>query len=161
MENVDFRQDLRMWAVNELKRYGVRYKEKDNLQMLLVKLYTFLEKYIAPYKRTVQLSNELKEKLPDLPENVRDALEKMKQWVCEGVDINCFQGRGLYGGGSRAHPVRGRRAGSGAVPHQRRPRCRRDGVQAGPDGSGIFGKEHGKLKREPYRMAIRFSFDEK
>ena len=101
MENVDFRQDLRMWAVNELKRYGVRYKEKDNLQMLLVKLYTFLEKYIAPYKRTVQLSNELKEKLPDLPENVRDALEKMKQWVCEGVDINCFQGRGLYGGGSR------------------------------------------------------------
>lgn len=41
MENVDFRQDLRMWAVNELKRYGVRYKEKDNLQMLLVKLYTF------------------------------------------------------------------------------------------------------------------------
>lgn len=49
MENVDFRQDLRMWAVNELGKYGVRYKEKDNLQMLLVKLYTFLEKYIAPY----------------------------------------------------------------------------------------------------------------
>ena len=57
MENVDFRQDLRMWAVNELKRYGVRYKEKDNLQMLLVKLNTFFEKYIAPYKITVQLSN--------------------------------------------------------------------------------------------------------
>ena len=68
---------------------------------------------------------------------------------------------GFYGGGSRAHSMRGRRAGSGAVPHQRRPRRRRDGVQAGPDGSGIFGKEHGKLKREPYRMAIRFSFDEK
>ena len=101
MENVDFRQDLRMWAVNELKRYGVRYKEKDTLQMLLIKLYTFLEKYIAPYKRTVQRSDELKEKLPCLPENVRDALEKMEQWVCEGVDINCFQGRGLYGSGSR------------------------------------------------------------
>lgn len=101
MENVDFRQDLRMWAVNELKKNGVRYKEKDNLQMLLVKLYTFLEKYIAPYKRTVQLSNELEEKLPDLPEDVRDALGKMAQWVCEGVNINYFQGRGLYGGGSR------------------------------------------------------------
>ena len=101
MENVDFRQDLRMWAVNELGKYGVRYKEKDNLQMLLVKLYTFLAKYIAPYKRTVQLSNELKEKLPGLPEDVRDALGKMEQWICEGVDINCFQGRGLYGGGSR------------------------------------------------------------
>ena len=95
MENVDFRQDLRMWAVNELKKNGVRYKEKDNLQMLLVKLYTFLEKYIAPYKRTVQLSNELEEKLPDLPEDVRDALGKMAQWVCEGVNINYFQGRGL------------------------------------------------------------------
>ena len=101
MENVDFRQDLRMGAVNELRKNGVRYKEKDNLQMLLVKLYTFLEKYIAPYKRTVQLSNELEEKLPDLPEDVRDALGKMAQWVCEGVKINYFPGRGLYGGGSR------------------------------------------------------------
>lgn len=101
MESIDFRQDLRCWVLEELTKYDVQYKEKDSLRVLLVKLYTFLEKYIVPRERAVLVSKELKEKSARLPENVQGALEAMARWVRNGIDINYFQGRGLYGGGSR------------------------------------------------------------
>ena len=157
--------DLGRVVIPKEIRRTMRIREGDPLEIyttkdgeVIFKKYSLLgglEDFAAQFCDTLSHSTEFTAAVTD-----RDAIIAVagQQRGAGG----CLRGPGgLYGGGSRAHPVRGRRAGSGAVPHQRRPRCRRDGVQAGPDGSGIFGKEHGKLKREPYRMAIRFSFDEK
>lgn len=98
---VDFKQDLQDSVVATLNKYNVKHKDKDDLHALLVRLCTFWDKYIIPKPRTVLISRELSEGLESFPETVRIAVNKMLQWVEAGVDINCFQGRGLYGKGSR------------------------------------------------------------
>ena len=98
---MDFQADLRRFALEQLEHYGVKYRKKDDIDALLVKLYTFFEKYIVPREREVLMARELEEKLPQLPPKVREALDKLAEWVRGGVDVNCFQSRGLYGQGSR------------------------------------------------------------
>lgn len=98
---VDFKQDLKKTTTAFLDYYGVKYKKKDTLQTLLIKLYTFFEKYVVPQKRHVCYSQELICKKQTLPKEVQQALFNMEKWIEDGVDINCFQGRGLYGTGSR------------------------------------------------------------
>lgn len=98
---VDFLQDLREETIVSLDNYGVKYKTKDELIDLLVKLFTFYEKYITPQKRRVFYSRELTAKMAELPGKVQAAISKMDIWVQDGIDINCFQSRGLYGSGSR------------------------------------------------------------
>lgn len=98
---MDFQADLRRFALEQLEHYGVKYRKKDDLITLLIKLYTFFEKYIVPREREVLMARELEEKLPRLPPSVREALDKLAEWVRGGVDVNCFQSRGLYGQGSR------------------------------------------------------------
>lgn len=98
---MDFQADLRRFALEQLEHYGVKYRKKDDLTTLLIKLYTFFEKYIVPREREVLMARELEEKLPRLPPSVREALDKLAELVRGGVDVNCFQSRGLYGQGSR------------------------------------------------------------
>lgn len=98
---IDFKKDLRDTVAEWLQLYGIRYKESASLRELLIKWYTFLDKYILPGKRTVHVSEELSAKLPSLPAPVQTAFQKMAGWLEEGTDINCFQSRGLYGQGSR------------------------------------------------------------
>lgn len=71
------------------------------MRTLLIKLYTFLEKYVTPVERTVNYSEEIKQKQNKLPIEVQEAVCKMAEWVHDGIDINCFQSRGLRGKGSR------------------------------------------------------------
>lgn len=56
---------------------------------------------MPPVKRTVNYSEEIKQKQNKLPIEVQEAVWKMAEWVRDGVDINCFQSRGLRGKGSR------------------------------------------------------------
>lgn len=98
---INYENDLREIALNLLDSAGVYYKKKDDTHRLLIRYYTFCEKYIFPKKRVVYLSEELQSKIGTLPTNVCDALIKMQQWVETGEDINCFQSKGLYGKGSR------------------------------------------------------------
>ena len=98
---VDFLSDMECETRALLEQYRVKYKSKDDLHTLLVKLYTFLEKYIAPQKRGVFLSRELIEKIPTLRKKEQIALEKLQEWTENGEDINGFQSRGLHGNGSR------------------------------------------------------------
>lgn len=98
---IDFKNDLRMYAIRILKHYGVKYKDKDDLRTLLIKLYTFWEKYITPQPRTIMESKELMQSLAGFPSSVQIAVEKMKEWISVGTDINAFQSRGLRGFGSR------------------------------------------------------------
>ncbi|MGN0351080.1 MAG: hypothetical protein ACI4ES_05455, partial [Roseburia sp.] len=88
---VNFIQDLQEVTIKQLTAYGVKYKAKDNLHDLLIKLYTFWNRYISPEKRSVRISEELTERLPDLPLSVQKSMEKMVEWIKNGVDINCFQ----------------------------------------------------------------------
>lgn len=97
----DFQQDLRRSALEQLQAYGVRHRTSMELRELLIRLYTFWDRYIVPAQREVRLSKELRRQMPLLPEAVGEALEKMMEWMGQGVDINGFQSRGLYGGGSR------------------------------------------------------------
>lgn len=97
----DFLLDLRQATTDQLDRYHVHYKKKDELHALVVKLYTFWDKYIQPKHRLVKYSVQLEQKRPSLPMQIQEALDKMQQWCEQGVDINGFQGRGLYGQGSR------------------------------------------------------------
>lgn len=97
----NFLLDLRQATTDQLDRYHVHYKKKEELHALIVKLYTFWDKYIQPQKRQVKRSFQLEQKQPSLPVPVQEALDKMQQWCEQGVDINGFQGRGLYGQGSR------------------------------------------------------------
>lgn len=97
----DFLLDLRQATTDQLDRYHVHYKKKDELHALIVKLYTFWDKYIQPKHRLVKYSVQLEQKRPSLPMQIQEALDKMQQWCEQGVDINGFQGRGLYGQGSR------------------------------------------------------------
>ena len=98
---IDFKNDLRIYAIRTLKHYGVKYKDKDDLITLLVKMHTFWEKYITPQPRTVMESKELTKSLANFPNSVQIAVEKMKEWISAGIDINAFQSRGLRGSGSR------------------------------------------------------------
>ncbi len=98
---VDFKADLRIATVEILEKNHVKYKKTDDLHALLIRLNTFWEKYITPYKREVFVSEELSKGLGTYPQFVQAAFAKMIEWVKNGVDINCFQSRGLYGKGSR------------------------------------------------------------
>ena len=40
---MDFQADLRRFALEQLEHYGVKYRKKDDLTTLLIKLYTFFE----------------------------------------------------------------------------------------------------------------------
>lgn len=96
----DFQKDLCEMMRSTLDRYHVEYKEKDQLHDLAIRLYTFWGKYIPPCERDVLMSKELMESLDSFPKSVQIALDKLTEWVKSGVDINCFQGRGLYGKGN-------------------------------------------------------------
>lgn len=98
---IDFKADLRDATIEMLEKYHVKYKKSDNLHTLLIRRYTFEEKYIKPQKREVLISKELSESLSACPQSVQAAFEKMVEWTRDGEDINCFQGRGLYGKGPR------------------------------------------------------------
>ena len=98
---INYENDLREIALNLLDSVGVYYKKKDDTYRLLIRYYTFCEKYIFPKERVVYMSEELQSKIGTLPTNVRDALIKIQLWVETGEDINCFQSKGLYGKGSR------------------------------------------------------------
>lgn len=98
---VNFCEDLKETVSNWMCRYGIRFKKKDELRDLLIKYFSFHQKYVEPRRRSVYVSKEIIEKLPSFPQFTREALGKIKEWVQQGVDINCFQGRGLYGDGSR------------------------------------------------------------
>lgn len=97
----DFKLDLRDTAISWLRKYGVKYKEKDDTMAMLVKYYTFRNKYVDPKRRKVFPSIELYQKVWTLPPRVQEAFFKLVEWLYAGEDINCFQGRGLYGSGSR------------------------------------------------------------
>lgn len=98
---INYENDLREIAMNLLNSAGVYYKNKDDTNRLLIKYYTFCEKYVFPKNRTVYVSEELQSKIGTLPMDIRAALIKMRHWVETGEDINCFQSKGLYGKGSR------------------------------------------------------------
>ena len=53
---IDFKKDLRDIVAEWLQLYGIRYKESASLRELLIKWYTFLDKYILPGKRTFHVS---------------------------------------------------------------------------------------------------------
>ena len=67
---MDFQADLRRFALEQLEHYGVKYRKKDDLTTLLIKLYTFFEKYIVPREREVLMARELEEKLEQLHPSV-------------------------------------------------------------------------------------------
>lgn len=98
---VDFLEDLRTDVMRRLDQYGVKYRETMDLERLSILLFTFLNRYIDPHRRQVFVSRELTKSLPGLPAAVQQAVEKMRVWISEGVDVNCFQSRGLYSGGNR------------------------------------------------------------
>ena len=98
---INYENDLREIAINLLDSAGVYYKNKDDTNRLLIRYYTFCEKYVFPKKRAVYVSEELQSKIGTLPMDICAALIKMQQWVEAGEDINCFQSKGLYGKGSR------------------------------------------------------------
>ena len=98
---INYENDLREIAMNLLNSAGVYYKNKDDTNRLLIRYYTFCEKYVFPKKRTVYVSEELQSKIGTLPMDIRAALIKMQHGVETGEDINCFQSKGLYGKGSR------------------------------------------------------------
>ena len=98
---VDFMEDLRVQTMEMLEKYQVEYKKSEETHALIVRLYTFFEKYIPPLNRDVFISKELTESLDTYPNSVRVAFEKMSKWARGGKDINCFQSRGLRGSGSR------------------------------------------------------------
>ena len=98
---INYENDLREIALNLLDSAGVYYKSKDDTNRLVIRYYTFCEKYVFPTRRAVYVSEELQSKIGTLPLAIRAALIKMQQWVEAGEDINCFQSKGLYGKGSR------------------------------------------------------------
>ena len=101
MYMVDFERDLREQVIVLLKREGVKYKEKDDLRTLLIKWFTYDNKRIRPIPRQVCWSSELLGKLDAFPDSVKEAGYKLQEWIEKGIDINAFQGRGLYGNGNR------------------------------------------------------------
>lgn len=98
---IDFEKDLYIYTVSQLKNFGIKFREKEKLDKLLIKLYTFWQRYIPPVKREVKVSKELSQLLPTLPNFVQDAIERMTFWIQCGINVNCFQSRGLYGQGNR------------------------------------------------------------
>lgn len=97
----DFESDMRKLVTSELEKKKVKYNDSDDVHKLFLRYYTFLEKYIFPQKRKVYLSKELQNNLDTKPERIQAAVKKLAEWAENGVDINCFQGRGLYGSGAR------------------------------------------------------------
>lgn len=97
----DFMRDLRDASIMSLKQYGIRYKNKDSTETLLIKLYSTFQRLIQPRNYDVFYSRELSEKLPSMPRTVQTAVGKLENWLKTGVDINCYQSRGLLNQGSR------------------------------------------------------------
>lgn len=97
----NFEEDLRAAIIFALEGYHIHYKKSDDLHSLAVRLCEFEEKYIIPRPRNVHISKELADSLNTYPTATQEAVRRMAEWVEQGVDINCFQGRGLYGKGPR------------------------------------------------------------
>lgn len=98
VSNIDFEKDLQEAAIAQLERYGVKYKESDVLEDLIYRLFEFWRKYIPPQPYCVVYAKELMEKLVDLPKTKVEAMQKLKEWLEQGIDVNCFQSRSLMGG---------------------------------------------------------------
>lgn len=94
---VDFLDDLKEIVESWLDSYGIKYKEKDTLRDLLINYFSFQDKYAFPQKRNVHYSKELRISINTYDERAQIAINKLKTWVENGVDINGFQSRGLYG----------------------------------------------------------------
>ncbi|MCL1893622.1 MAG: hypothetical protein FWG02_05225 [Holophagaceae bacterium] len=58
-------------------------------EKLLALHYDYFAQWIAPTKMKVILSSELSAKICVSPE-LKSSVEKMKEWVENGVDVNCF-----------------------------------------------------------------------
>lgn len=95
--DVDFLADLKEIVISWMDAYDIKHKEKDTLIELLIKFYSFLDRFVLPRKRSVHYSKELSETLNTYERKVQIAINKLQTWVENGVDINCFQSRGLYG----------------------------------------------------------------
>ena len=58
---IDFMQDLQDAVIVCMNHHGIIYKNNDDQLQLLIKLFTFYQKYIVPRKRKVYVSRELRQ----------------------------------------------------------------------------------------------------
>lgn len=96
---MDFLNDLREETIDTLRQHGVKNHKDDDVHRLLIRLFSFQARYISQRNRTVLISRELTKKLPTLRPKTSGAVQKLKEWTEQGVNINSFQSRGLYGSG--------------------------------------------------------------
>jgi hypothetical protein len=92
---LDFKKDLRKWIFKKFEKIGFTISKKAyglDLETLLTHYQDYFVQWISPTPRKVFISSELNTKLSDYA-MISNSLGKLKKWVEDGVDINCFHSR--------------------------------------------------------------------
>lgn len=88
-----FASDIDRISNDFINLYGLKYEqEAPNLSNPLLRWLDFVLRYIPPTPRTIYKSN----RFPVAPDQVTaDALAKIENAICHGIDINPYQSKGL------------------------------------------------------------------
>ncbi|MBR7792162.1 hypothetical protein KDM87_06085 [Undibacterium sp. FT147W] len=88
-----FQQDLNDVATELVGLFSLRHaREVAHLDNPLLRWLDFRLRYVDPIPRKVVYSDKFPKRLPV---SARKALKNLERLICQGKDINCYQGKGL------------------------------------------------------------------
>jgi hypothetical protein len=92
---MDFKRDISNYILEEFAYLGVEHTLSENIDEDLLKLFTLQRKVIYPYKRTVEISQELQDKISNNYQHHKEIL-KLKKMMENAIDVNCHQSKNLF-----------------------------------------------------------------
>ena len=95
MEEIDFSEDIKSYVLSEFKSFGIDYSLTRDINKDLLNLFTIQKKYIYPFPRIVQLSNELQTKIKRDP-RFQHIIRHLIVLLAQGLDVNQFQSINLF-----------------------------------------------------------------
>lgn len=95
IELMNFKEDISHYILEEFRYLGVEHKLSEKIDDDLLKLFTLQRKIIYPFKRNVEISEELQRKIANNYLHHKEILE-LKRMIENGIDVNSHQSRNLF-----------------------------------------------------------------
>lgn len=92
---MDFKRDISNYILEEFAYLGVKHTLSENIDEDLLKLFTLQRKVIYPFKRTVEISQDLQDKISNNYQHHKEILE-LKEMMENAIDVNSHQSKNLF-----------------------------------------------------------------
>ncbi|PBJ11516.1 hypothetical protein [Flavobacterium sp. ACN6] len=91
---MNFTEDISNYILAEFSYLAIEHKLSENIDDDLLKLFTLQRKIIYPYRRTVDISKELQDKINNNYQHSQEILQ-LKKMIGNGIDVNAHQSKNL------------------------------------------------------------------